>query len=218
MPLEPLTTEELQSFRGSDQPTAAPSIPAQISARAIGGTEKSKDPFSESQKKAAGFAVRMESAIEEMEALENSGFDPVNFKDSILVEYAPFIPDIAENYLKSPKYQVYQRAVNDFLTAQLRKESGAQINDSEFDLTSRTYLPLPGDSQEVLNSKRKARRSALAAMKGDAGKAYERTRDIVSESSAGADPSKDQALQILIERAKKNPQLAQELRRRGLIP
>ena len=101
MPLEPLTTEELQSFRESDQPATAPYSPAQISARAIGGTEKSKDPFTGEQKDAAGFAVRMEAAIEEMEALEDSGFDPVNFKDSVLVEYGPFIPDIAENYLKS---------------------------------------------------------------------------------------------------------------------
>lgn len=209
---QPLTQEE--SARATTAPTSG------FQAEPIAGTEKKKDPFSEGQKKAAGFAVRMDAAVGQMEALEDSGFNPVNYRD-VFIDKAPFIPDLLENYLKSAKYQQYDRAVNDFLTAQLRKESGAQINASEFDLMFKTYLPLPGDEEPVLQAKREARRAALAAMKGDAGEAYTRTADIVA-AEAGDDapsrPSSGEALRILIERAKNNPELQAELRQKGLIP
>ena len=209
---KPLTSEEAARVTTTQTP--------RVEAQAIAGTEKKKDPFTEGQKKAAGFAVRMDAAVKQMEALEDSGFNPVNYRD-VFVENAPFIPDLAENYLKSPKYQMFDRAVNDFLTAQLRKESGAQINASEFDLMFKTYLPLPGDEAPVLQAKREARRAALAAMIGDAGEAYKRTADIVA-AEAGDDapsrPSSGEALRILIERAKKNPELQAELKQRGLIP
>ena len=189
-------------------------------AKPIAGTEKKKDPFTEGQKKAAGFAVRMDAAVGQMEALEDSGFNPVNAYD-VTVENFPFVGDLVENYFKTAKYQQYNRAVNDFLTAQLRKESGAQINASEFDLMYKTYLPLPGDKEAVLQAKREARRAALAAMIGDAGEAYKRTADIVAAEAGDAEPSRpssDEALRILIERAKNNPELQAELRQRGLIP
>jgi len=189
-------------------------------AKPIAGTEKKKDPFTEGQKKAAGFAVRMDAAVGQMEALEDSGFNPVNAYD-VTVENFPFVGDLVENYFKTAKYQQYNRAVNDFLTAQLRKESGAQINASEFDLMYKTYLPLPGDKEAVLQAKREARRAALAAMIGDAGEAYKRTADIVAAEAGDAAPSRpssDEALRILIERAKNNPELQAELRQRGLIP
>jgi hypothetical protein len=189
-------------------------------AKPIAGTEKKKDPFTEGQKKAAGFAVRMETAVEQMETLEDNGFNPVNYYD-VFVENAPFIPDLAEGYLKSPQYQLYHRAVNDFLTAQLRKESGAQINASEFDLMFKTYLPEPGNKPPVIQAKREAIRAALAAMKGDAGEAYKRTADIVAADQGGnakSTPGSAEALRILIEMAKKDPELVKKMRERGLIP
>jgi hypothetical protein len=208
----PLTQE--QSARATTAPTSG------FQAKPIAGTEKKKDPFTEGQKDAAGFAVRMDAAVGQMEALEDSGFNPVNAYD-VTVENFPFIGDLVENYFKTAKYQLYDRAVNDFLTAQLRKESGAAITPGEFDLMYKTYLPLPGDKASVLQAKREARRAALAAMKGDAGEAYKRTADIVA-AEGGADapstPSSSEALRILIQRAKNNPELQAELRQRGLIP
>ena len=158
----------------------------------------------------------MKRALEEIEAIEDSGFDPINFKDSVLVEYAPFIPDLAENFLLSPKYQVYRRAMNDFTTAQLRKETGAQINESEVGFIERSYVPVPGDSPEVLAAKRRARRDALDAMKANAGKAFDVTLERVS---VGQEPtiSADAAMAELRRRAQNDPQLAEELRRRGLM-
>ena len=58
----------------------------------IPGTEKVKDPFTGEQKKQAGFAVRMENAVAQLEALENSGFNPVNAYD-IIISNLPLVPD-----------------------------------------------------------------------------------------------------------------------------
>ena len=84
----------------------------------IPGTEISKDPFTEGAKRQGGFAVRMERALEELERLENAGFNPVNIKDT-LVNNIPFVPNAVENYLSSAEYKQYQRAKIDFSTAQL---------------------------------------------------------------------------------------------------
>lgn len=207
---QPLTKEE--SLRATTTPDSG------LQARAIAGTEKSKDPFTESQKRDAGFAIRMERALREIEELEDSGFDPVNFKDSVLVEYAPFIPDLAENFLKSPQYQLYQRAMNDFTTAQLRKETGAVINESEVVFINRSYVPQPGDDPGTIAAKREARQLALAAMVGNAGKAYDKTKKEVEARLDDASTDPDEALAILRQRAEKDPELAERMRQRGLMP
>ena len=207
---QPLTKEE--SLRATTTPDSG------LQARAIAGTEKSKDPFTEGQKRDAGFAIRMERALREIEELEDSGFDPVNFKDSVLVEYAPFIPDLAENFFKSPQYQLYQRAMNDFTTAQLRKETGAVINESEVVFINRSYVPQPGDDPATIAAKREARQLALAAMVGNAGKAYDKTKKEVDARLDDASTDPDEALAILRQRAEKDPELAERMRQRGLMP
>ena len=45
----------------------------------IPGTEKVKDPLTEGQKRQANFAIRMENALRQLEDLEDSGFNPVNY-------------------------------------------------------------------------------------------------------------------------------------------
>jgi hypothetical protein len=85
----------------------------------------------------------------------------------------------------------------------------------------KTYLPEPGNKPPVIQAKREARRAALAAMKGDAGEAYKRTADIVAADQGGnakSTPGSAEALRILIEMAKKDPELVKKMRERGLIP
>ena len=180
----------------------------------IPGTEKVKDPFTGEQKKQAGFAVRMENAVAQLEALENSGFNPVNVYD-IVISNLPIVPDAIERYFNSPKFKQYERAKIDFSTAQLRQETGAVINESEIDWIDRTYFPQFGDDPQTLLDKRQARREALAAMKGQAGKAYERTKEFV-QKSGGLD-GREEALLELKERAKTDPVLRKKLEEKGLL-
>ena len=222
----PLTAEELADYESSTTEEIAPLVlkrdepekEATYIAQPIEGIEKQKDPFAVSQKQTAGYAARMQRAVEQMEALEDSGFNPVNIRDSVLIENAPFLPEIAENYLKSSQYQQYQRAMTDFIMAQLRDESGAAISAGEFPLAFRIYIPQPGDGAAVIQAKREASRSALAAMKAAAGKAFDRAYEEIQGGPSGQRPTLDQALEVLLERAKNDPELAEKLRNRGLIP
>ena len=198
MPFQPLETEQEK----------------QIRVQPIEGTEKVKDPFTGEQKKQAGFAVRMENAVEQLEDLENSGFNPVNVRDMI-VSNLPIIPDAIERVFNSPKYKQYERAKIDFSTAQLRQETGAVINESEIDWIDRTYFPQFGDDPETLANKRQARRDALAAMRGQAGEAYTRTKKIVQ--ATGGSPVGEDALEELRKRAKTDPDLKKRLEERGLL-
>ena len=180
----------------------------------IPGTEKSKDPFTEGQKKQAGFAVRMESALETLNRLEDAGFNPVNLQD-VMIDNLPFIPEFFERYFLSPKYKQYQRAVIDFATAQLRQETGAVINESEIDWMYLTYFPQLGDDPGTLREKRESRNNAFIAMKGQAGKAYDRTKSEL-EKIRGKD-TKGDALEILKKRAETDEELRKKLEEKGLL-
>jgi hypothetical protein len=162
----------------------------------IPGTEVSKDPFTGEQKRQAGFAVRMESALRELERLENAGFNPVNIKDT-LVNNLPFVPNAVENYLSSAEYKQYQRAKIDFSTAQLRQETGAVINESEIVWINKTYF------------------RAVAAMIGQAGKAYDRTKSALKDNEYGFES--EEALNELKKRAQNNPDLKAKLIEKGII-
>ena len=180
----------------------------------IPGTEKVKDPLTEGQKRQANFAIRMENSLRQLEELENSGFNPVNLYD-VAVNNLPFVPDAVERLLSSPKYKQYERAKLDFSTAQLRQETGAVINDSEIVWINKTYFPEFGDDPGTMLAKRQARRDAYAGMKGQAGKAYDRTKKEV-ESFGGSAPNED-ALIELRKRAQTNPQLKAKLKEAGLL-
>mgnify|MGYP003116112488 FL=1 len=180
----------------------------------IPGTEKVKDPFTGEQKKQAGFAVRMETAVKQLEDLENSGFNPVNVYD-MLIANLPIVPDAIERYFNTPKFKQYERAKIDFSTAQLRQETGAVINESEIDWIDRTYFPQFGDDPQTLINKRNSRRDALAAMKGQAGEAYDRTKKNVELMSGS--PVESEVLVELRKRAKTDEVLRKKLEERGLL-
>lgn len=180
----------------------------------IPGTEKRKSIFSGEQNKAAGFAVRMEIASKILNDLEDSGFDPVNFTD-VLVDNFPIIPDAIERLFLDPRFMQYNNAKLDFGSAQLRQETGAQINESEFGMIENTYFPLFGEDAGTRLQKRKARNNALEAMKGVAGAAYDDVKKAVMSGGSGL--NQEEALAELRKRAKNNPELRQKLIDRGLM-
>ena len=211
MPLRELTENEVTQLGST--PSSAPVA----TVTSVPGAGKKKSPFTEGQTKDSGFAVRMLSAIDSMENLTNSGFNPTNLYD-VLVENLPLIPDIAENYLLSSKYQQFRRASNDFAQAQLRKETGAQINESEMDMVNMLYIPMPGDTTETLQAKADARRDAAAAMRASAGEAFTEAQKAVDKSRDNrVSIGPDEAMTELLKRAKKDPELRARMRERGLI-
>lgn len=67
--------------------------------------------------------------------------------------------------------QLYRQAQENWVTANLRAESGAVIGDSEMEKEVRKYFPQYGDPAEVIAQKADARKQAEAAMQARAGAA-----------------------------------------------
>jgi len=65
--------------------------------------------------------------------------------------------------------QQYQQAKTNFITAVLRKESGAAIGQNEFETEEKKYFPQAGDSKANIAQKQRARELAIEAMKIQAG-------------------------------------------------
>lgn len=125
--------------------------------------------FSDGQSNAAGFANRIVASLEIFNELTAAGYDPTNLRDYA----AGNLPGALSGYATSAEGQSYLAAKEDFITAVLRKESGAAISVSEFKKEDRKYFPQPGEGPEVIEQKRRARQRALESMKAQSGPAYE---------------------------------------------
>jgi hypothetical protein len=123
---------------------------------------KGAKSLTEVQGNATAFGMRMQSANDIINGLEDSGADlshPINL----------LAANRLTNYAASPTAQKAYAAKLNFMTASLRKESGAAISKSEFESEDKKYFPQPGDSQQVINQKRQARALAIQAMEVQAG-------------------------------------------------
>jgi hypothetical protein len=84
----------------------------------------------------------------------------------------------------SEKQNNYEQAKENFITAVLRKESGAAIGQTEFATEERKYFPQVGDSDSTIKQKQEARRLAISAMRQIAGP-FSKNIDAISSGAAG---------------------------------
>jgi len=120
-------------------------------------------PESGAAQQYAGRADRMINSNERMNQLADSGFDSTNMRDEF-IENAPLLPDFARRMMQSSEYKLNDANKRNFMTAMLRKETGAVINDSEMEWMDQTYFPQFGDGPEVIEQKRQAREQAIQQM------------------------------------------------------
>lgn len=110
----------------------------------------------EGQLATAGFANRVNSANKVFERLGNvEGFDPTAISSAILGA----LP--LGNLVTSSEQQEFIQAKRDFITALLRKESGAAIGQDEFENEDKKFFPQIGDKPAVLEAKKKGRQRAF---------------------------------------------------------
>ncbi len=137
--------------------------PEGAAAKAAKGKKPQK--FTQDETKAAGFASRMATAEKDLnESLK--GTDPTGI---ISGGFQGMLP----NVLKGEARQRFEQAQRNFITAVLRKESGAVIGADEFETERQKYFPVPGDSEEVLAQKAESRRQAIQSMQTAAGAALQ---------------------------------------------
>lgn len=96
----------------------------------------------------------------------------------------------AGNWMLSDEQQKVDQSQRDFVNAVLRKESGAVINPEEFDNAQKQYFPQPGDSQAVIQQKRKNRETAIHGLKRMAGPAARQKAGKPATSDGGAEITK----------------------------
>jgi hypothetical protein len=158
-----------------DQPAPAAGVPLRGKSTAL----------TESQGNATAYGMRMKEANAILESLEKSGkTDTGLIKGAVggTVGLVPFIGEKLEDAsgsifnalprvlggLSPEQQQVMQARIN-FITAILRKESGAAIGANEFATAERNYFPKPGDDAATIAQKQQARKTAIRAMEIQAG-------------------------------------------------
>jgi hypothetical protein len=142
----------------SDRPGAIPLTPPKAA----------KEP-TDGERNAMTFADRMRQSGS---VIDQSGDTATGVWSNAVTNNA-YIPDILENMLVSSDFQKYDQARRDFVNAVLRRESGAVISAEEFENANRQYFPQPGDSQDVIEQKKRNRQTVIDGMTRAGGKTYQ---------------------------------------------
>ena len=158
-----VTTVQVPGIDLSNLPTPAG---FEAGERVIG---QKKPDFSGDKLLAGSFAKRMIDSQTIFDRLTTDGYDPASTRDYA----ASKLPVIAQSAAMSAQGQQYLAAKKNFVTAVLRKESGAAISEAEFETEDIKYFPQPGDSAATIEQKRLARKVAIDAMKAQSGGAFE---------------------------------------------
>jgi hypothetical protein len=139
-------------------------LPTQTPAGPTFAMPKSKnESLTEAQGKATNFSIRAKQAHEVLNTIGQDG----KVQPGLIKRGAEAIPFIGEglgtalNVTQSPAQQQVEQAQRNFINAVLRQESGAAINEGEFNNAKKQYFPQPGDSAEVIEQKRLNREAAI---------------------------------------------------------
>ena len=145
----------------------APNAPAQVRF----GPKSTGDNLTEAQGKATGFALRAEQAHKILDVVGKDG----KVQPGMLKRVGEAVPLVGEglgtmlNATQTAPQQQVEQAQRAFVNAILRQESGAAINESEFNNAKKQYFPQPGDSKEVIDQKRANRETAIKSLEVAAG-------------------------------------------------
>ena len=142
-------------------------------------------PLTEAQGNATAFGMRMAESNKLLKNLEDKGITNTGLIRQAIggaVGLTPFVGEKLQSAVKSSMnplpgilggpssgQQEYDQAKQNFITAVLRKESGAAIGASEFKTEDEKYFPQAGDTDKVIAQKQAARELAIKAMGIQAG-------------------------------------------------
>lgn len=122
------------------------------------GIAASSKPLNEGQSKNVIYATRAEGALPALDASAGA----LTSRTDQAAGAVPF--GLGRGY-QDPKYQQAEQAGREFLTAILRKDSGAAITRDEEAIYGDVYLPRPGDAPELLQQKAQSRARAVEALR-----------------------------------------------------
>jgi hypothetical protein len=190
----------MTSVLDQTMPAAAPAVaPSAGGPRQLVGKGTA---LTESQGAAAAYGMRMKEANSILNPLEKRGVKDTGLISGVVggtLGIVPYLGDKLEGMsgsifnalpqilggLSPEQQQVAQARIN-FITAVLRKESGASISPSEFTTAEKNYFPKPGDDATVVAQKQKARDLAIKTMEMQAGQGAKHIQQYVPSGAAGA--------------------------------
>jgi len=182
--------------------------------QALADAKRNAETPTAAESTAAGFAVRSKTADQQLNELLKT-YNPnenslTNVKDS-LVSGIPFV-----DRLRSDEKSEYDQIKNNFVSAVLRKESGAVISDSEFNREDKKYFPQGGDSIKTLANKAKLRQQAIASLEAGSGPALKKINTLTAQAPATNELEDAATVQDLARRALIRKQgLSSGLKRNG---
>jgi len=184
-PSGPVSMQTIETDQGIMQfnPRTGAISPVMAGGKPVMGKDAGK--LTESQGNAVAYGMRMAQADAILKPLEASGLKNTGLIRSGVSGTLGATPLIGEALargsdnifntlptvlggLNEDQQKTVQARVN-FITAVLRKESGASISPTEFATAEKNYFPAPGDSETVVEQKQDARDMAIKAMKLQAG-------------------------------------------------
>lgn len=163
--------------------------------------------YKQNQYKAGGFAVKAEDSEKTIEELESPDRKDKDGNKIDAYDYGGFGAGIQESQgevpllgwkvgvpdrMKSEDFKRYNTAVDNFVSAVLRPESGASIAPHEREAERRKYFPVAGDTPQVKAEKAQKRAAAMAALRAEAGGAYNEVLAQMGreqEQESGGDPA-----------------------------
>ena len=153
-------TEVQQAGQAAGLPVAQAPAPG-TTAPLIAQRPPEEKPLTEDQARATGFAARMIQASRIIDPLDFSAAAKPGVVETLV---GPKIGPMATNILRDEDRQRYRQAQENWVRANLRKESGAVIGSEEMAKEIENYFPQPGDTNAVIEQKRKNREAATQGM------------------------------------------------------
>ena len=133
-----------------------------------------KEKYTQPQILSGTYAARMDDATNSIKKIMETGFDPAGIMQNIDFFGSP---EIVANYMRTPEGQQYRQAQENWISANLRKESGAAIPEEEMDREIKKWFPYPGDKVQNIAQKSQARKTAERGMRKAAGGSYQELID-----------------------------------------
>jgi len=141
--------------------------------------------LTETQGNATGFGLRAKEANQIATGLEKQGVNIPGKTATVVGGIVGMTPFVGDKYAEasksvfnvlpefagglSPEQQQNAQARRNFISAVLRKESGAAISPQEYATEEKKYFPQMGEDASVIAQKQQARESAIRALELQAG-------------------------------------------------
>lgn len=120
------------------------------------------------ERTSALFAARAKDAANLSKQIEDSGYQPSSYGAALRTTDLPVVGMVGAN----SDDRSYNQAKRSFISAVLRKESGAAISNQEYANEGKKYFPEPGDGPQQIAQKAAERDRAIQTLITASGPAY----------------------------------------------